>query len=46
MLMIVVDGSYLHGKYLGVLLVVVTLDASHKLFPIELAFMEAEGHDS
>lgn len=44
--MITVNGSHLHGKYPGVLLVAVTLDANHKLFPIVFAFTEAERRDS
>ena len=44
--MIVVDGSYLCGKYLGVLLVAVTLDANHKPFPIASTFEEAEKRDN
>ena len=44
--MIAVDGSHLRGKYPGVLLVAVTLDGNHKLFPIAFAFAEAEGCDS
>ena len=43
---IVVDGSYLWGKYPGVLLVAVTHDANHKLLPIAFAFAEAERRDS
>ncbi|XXG41491.1 hypothetical protein AAC387_Pa01g1937 [Persea americana] len=44
--MIAVDGSDLRGKYPGLLLVVVTYDGNHKLFPIAFAFIEAECRDS
>ena len=44
--MIAVDGSHLWGKYPGVLLLVVTYDGSHKLFPIAFALAEAERRDS
>ena len=46
--MVAVDGSHLRGKYPGVLLVAVTLDANNKLFPIAFAFAytEAERRDS
>ena len=44
--MVAVDGSHLCGKYPGVLLVAVTLDANNKLFPIAFAFAEAERSDS
>ncbi|RWR87935.1 hypothetical protein CKAN_01689900 [Cinnamomum micranthum f. kanehirae] len=44
--MIAVDGSHLWGKYPGVLLLAVTYDGNHKLFPIAFAFAEAECRDS
>ena len=44
--MVAVDGSHFRGKYPGVLLVAVTLDANNKLFPIAFAFTEAERRDS
>ena len=44
--MIAVNGSHLRGKYPGVLMVSVTFDANHKLFPIAFAFAEAERRDS
>lgn len=44
--MIAVDGTHLRGKYPGVLLVVVTHDANHKLLPIAFAFAESERRDS
>lgn len=45
-LMIVVDVSHLRGKYPRVLLVAITHDANHQLFPIAFAFAKAEHHDS
>ena len=42
--MIAVDATHLRGKYPGVLMVSVTLDANHKLFSIAFAFVEAEMH--
>ena len=44
--MIAVDGSHLQGKYPSVLLVAVTYDGNHKLFPIAFAFAEVERRDS
>ena len=44
--MIAVDGSHLRGKYPGVLLLAVTNDGNHKLFPIAFAFAEAERRDN
>ena len=44
--MVAVDGSHLHEKYPGVLLVAITLDANNKLFPIAFVFAEAERCDS
>ena len=40
------DGSHLRGKYPRVLLLAVTHDANHQLFPIAFAFAEAERHHS
>lgn len=43
---IAVDGCHLRGKYPGILMVVVTLDGNHKLFPIAFAYVESQRRDS
>ena len=45
-LVIAVDGSYIRGKYPGVLMVAVKHDGNHQLFPIAFAFVKAERRDS
>ena len=44
--LIAVDGLHIRGKYLGVLMVAVTHDGNHQLFPIAFGFAEVEWCDS
>ncbi|CAH9087566.1 unnamed protein product [Cuscuta europaea] len=41
-----VDGTHLYGKYKGVLLVVVAMNANREIFPLAYAVVESENADS
>ncbi|XP_077237107.1 uncharacterized protein LOC143878749 [Tasmannia lanceolata] len=43
---VLVDGTHLRGKYLGILLIAVGVDGNNGLFPLAFAVVETENEDS
>ncbi|XP_077232471.1 uncharacterized protein LOC143869798 [Tasmannia lanceolata] len=45
-LIVLVDGTHLHGKYLGILLIAVGVDENNGLVPLAFGVVETENEDS
>ncbi|XP_024016265.1 uncharacterized protein LOC112089744 [Eutrema salsugineum] len=43
---VVVDGTFLHGKYKGTLLIATTQDGNFTIFPVAFAVVDTENHES
>jgi hypothetical protein len=41
-----IDGTFLMGKYEGILLIAIGIDADHQLVPLAFAIMEKENSGS